>query len=220
MIKRLENGNIELTFTLPWEIIAKRREKLIDEAVANAEIPGFRKGKAPRKSVEDKLDKGQLLSKAVSAELPDAYTRTVDEQELKPVLYPKIQIQKGEEGKDWEILAVTCEAPDVTLPDLSKTVGKIDMKKIMETATVKLSNLIIEAEANHRLTQLADNLTSLGMDVNKYLDSKKITLEDLKAKTTAEAKRDLQTEFILQKIQVGLKLKTRQETLDRMTNIV
>lgn len=94
------------------------------------------------------------------------------------------------------------------------------MQKLRETATVKLSDLIIEAEANHRLTQLADNLTSLGMDVPKYLDSKKMTLEDLKAKTASEAKRDLQTEFILQKIQADLKLKTRQETLDRVTNIV
>jgi len=94
------------------------------------------------------------------------------------------------------------------------------MKKLLETATVKLSDLIIEAEANHRLSQLADNLTSLGMDVNKYLDSKKMTLEDLKAKTAAEAKKDLQAEFVLQKVQVDLKLKTRQETLDRLTNIV
>ncbi len=219
-MKRLPNGNIELTFTLPWVTVAAAREKLIVDAVATAEIAGFRKGRAPRKDVEAKLDPGQLLSKAISNALPDAYTKAVDAQKLKPVLYPKIQIQKGQEGQDWEIMALTCEAPEVTLPDLSKTAGKIDMKKLLQTAKVKLSDLITESEANHRLSHLADNLTSLGMDVNKYLDSKKMTLEDLKAKTVQEAKKDLRTEFILQKLQVELKTKNRQDTLDRLTNIV
>lgn len=219
-MKRLPNGNIELTFTLPWADIAAAREKLIVEAVNTAEVAGFRKGKAPRREVEAKLDPGQLLSKAISNLLPEAYTKAVDANGLKPVLYPKIQIQKGEEGKDWEIMALTCEAPEVTLPELPQGGGKIDMQKVLEKATVKLSDLIIESEANHRVTQLADNLTALGMDVDKYLDSKKMTLEDFKAKTAADAKKDLRTEFVLQKLQVDLKTKTRQETLDRLINTV
>lgn len=220
MIKRLDNGNIELTIVLSWDKISKTQEKLVSEAVDQAELPGFRKGKAPRKAVEAKLDKSQILSQAISQELPKAYMAVVEEQKLKPVLYPQIQVQHGKEGEDWQFLAITCEAPEIVLPELPKIGEKIDMQKLLETSQVKLSDLIIESESNHRLNQLAENLTSLGTTVEKYLESKKMTVEDLKAKTATEAKKDLQTEFVLQRLQVELKTKTRQETLDRVTNTV
>lgn len=216
-IKRLDNGNITLTLTLPWKEVQKAYEEVIDETVKASEIKGFRKGKAPRKLVEDKLDRNETFSHALQHLLPKKYQEAVDQAGLKPVVYPKIQIKKGKEGEDWEFMATLCEAPSVKLGAI---VHKKDQKledvidKLVASSEVKLADLLVEAEADHRLTQLADNLTRLGLDVNKYLQTKKMTAEDLRAKLASEARRDLNTEFVLQQVQVENKLADRQKTLD------
>jgi len=225
-IKRLDNGNIELTFTLVWTDIAAAQEKITAEAVKQAEIKGFRKGHAPRSLVEPQLDKAKILSHAINDLLPKRFTAAIEEHAVKPVVYPKIQIQKGREGEDWEFLALVCEAPTVKLPDLTKTIGKLEkkleirMEELLRTSQISLSDLLVGEEVNHRLTRLAENLSALGMTVDKYLESKKTTLEEFKAKTATEARHDLSVEFILQKIQVDQKIKDRKQALDYLTNLV
>jgi trigger factor len=54
---RLADNSIELTITLPWMDIEKTYEEVVGEFVKNAEMSGFRKGKAPRDIVEKSLDK-------------------------------------------------------------------------------------------------------------------------------------------------------------------
>jgi len=67
---------------------------------------------------------------------------------------------------------------------------------------------------------LAENLTRLGLTVDKYLTSKKMTATDLKAKLAEEARRDLNTEFILQQVQVDQKLADRPATLAYLQSLV
>jgi FKBP-type peptidyl-prolyl cis-trans isomerase (trigger factor) len=47
-LKREEDGTIQLTVTLPWELVKKTKEEVILEHVEEVQLPGFRKGKAPR----------------------------------------------------------------------------------------------------------------------------------------------------------------------------
>jgi len=215
LVNRLPNGNIELTITLPWAQVQKAYEEVVDETVKETEIKGFRKGHAPRKLVEEKLDRQQTFSHALQHLLPKKYQVAVDEQKLKPVVYPQIKIEKGKEGEDWVFTATLCEAPVIRVGKLTK-----DLDQLLKNSQVLLADLLVEQEANHRLAILAENLTRLGLTVDKYLDSKKLTSSDLKAKLASEARRDLSVEFILQQIQVEQKLANRQVTLDFLTHQV
>lgn len=212
-VNRLPNGSIEITFTIPWSSLQKRYEQEVEKAVAGTELPGFRKGKAPKREVEAKLDKSKLYSHALEHLVPAEYTKTVEEQHLKPVLYPSITVKEGQEGKDWVFVATTCEAPEVVLPEEIK--GGIDW--LAKNSKVILPQLIIEAEADHRVAALAENLSKLGLTVDKYLQTKKITAENLRADTVKSAREDLNTEFVLQKVQVVKSLPDRKSTLDFLT---
>ena len=64
--------------------------------VKKANIPGFRKGKAPRPILEQYMGKGALLEDAVEHMAPDAYEKAVKEQDLKPIARPEIQLEKME----------------------------------------------------------------------------------------------------------------------------
>ena len=212
----MANGTIELTLIIPWPDIQKAYEKEVAEAVANAEIQGFRKGKAPRNLVEPKLDKSHLYSHAVQHLLPEAYAAAVKAAGLKPVLYPQVKIIKGQEDQDWEFLATTCEAPSVILPDKLSS----DLAVLRQKSQVKVPNLLVEEEANHRLASLVENITKLGLTTEQYLTSKKLTPISLKSQISQSSRVDLETEFILLRIQNDHKLPDRKSTLDFLHKLV
>lgn len=225
VLKRLDNGTLELTLTVPWSDLQKAYDIAVDEEVAKAEIKGFRKGKAPRKLVEDRLDRNHTLSHAVQHALPPAYAEAVKEHNLKPVLYPQIRIEKGTEGEDWVFVATTCEAPAVTMPDYKKAFNK-DQKLeekiefLVKNATLTIPDLLAEEEANHRISALVENITQLGMTTDQYLATKKMNAEQLKVNMITEAREGLKLEFILLEIQKQEKLENRQKVLDFITALV
>ena len=215
LVNRLPNANIELTLTIPWGEIQKAYEKVVLEAVAETELPGFRKGKAPKKLVEAKLDKTQTLNHALQHLLPKAYTDATNKYALKPVLYPQIKVISGKEEEDWVFLATTCEAPKVKLGPLSR-----DLEQLVKTSEVHMADLLIEEEAHHRLASLAENITQLGLSIDTYLKTKRLTAESLKGQLAQDARHDLAIEFVLQEVQRTQKLEGRPQTLEYLQKLV
>ncbi len=230
-ITRLDNGNIDIKLTLAWAEIQKAYESQVEKSVSEAEISGFRKGKAPRDIVEPKLDKSAIMSKAIGDLLPEKYAAAVKEANIKPVLYPQIRIDKGENGQDFEFTATTCELPAFELPDYKEAAKKLTPKEgesaisaildhIRKVSPLKIPDILVEEESNHRLSALAENLTQLGLDMQKYLQTKKMTAEDLKAQTAASSRIELEVELILSKIQETEKLADRTKTLDFLKGLI
>ena len=224
-MKRLDNGNIEFVLSVPWSKIVSEYNHLVDHAVGEAELPGFRKGKAPRKDVEARLNKNEVYGKAVEKLLPEIYARQIKELSLKPILQPRIKLDKSGLDQDWEFTVVTCEAPKIDLPNKYLTsLIKTDKDKrfdwLDKEIMAVIPELLAEEEANHRLTVLIENFTKLGLTTEQYLASKKMTAETLKAESIAQARRDLKMEFALEAIRVDNKLTDRKATLDFLTNLV
>lgn len=231
-MNKRSDGTIELIFTLSWEAIQKAFEKEIQKAIDETEIDGFRKGKAPRNIVEPKLDKNKLYGQAVQSLLPDAYAEQLKTHNLKPILYPKLTIKSGKEGEDWVFEALVCELPMVKLPNdyvdqikaikLEKDQDKI--AKILELlsskAKIEIPEILTEEETNHRLAALIDNITKVGLTIEKYLESKKLTMEEFKAKFALEARQDLVVEFILDYIQKAQKIENRKQVLDYLMGLL
>ena len=116
-----ENGeNQQVTLTI--EVEAAEVEKAIERAckrLANrVNIPGFRKGKAPRKIVETHLGKDYILNDAFEYDLaPKSFSKALDEQKIEPVTRPQIDVVTLEEGKDLVFKATITPRPEVKLGD-------------------------------------------------------------------------------------------------------
>ena len=128
-MQRLPDGSIELMITVPWADIEKTYEHVVSEIVERTELPGFRKGKAPRKMVEEKLDRGETYEEVLKHVIPDVYGKAVTEQKLHPVVSPKIELKEATEQKDWIIRAVTAEKPEVALGDYKKAIAEVKAAK-------------------------------------------------------------------------------------------
>lgn len=80
--------------------------------VQHANIPGFRKGKAPRQVVEGFFGRESLLQEALDFMLPDVTRRAVEEQDLETAGMPKIELEEIEPVK---VKATIALAPAVDL---------------------------------------------------------------------------------------------------------
>src|SRR5689334_2580904 len=90
--KKEADGSIVLTVTIPADKIAAAREEVIEQAVKNTTLPGFRQGKAPRKMVEDNVDKEKVREEVLQKVLPQAYMDAVKEHKFHPIINPKIHV--------------------------------------------------------------------------------------------------------------------------------
>lgn len=232
-IKRLSDGTIELTITIPWEEVAKTYEQVVSDIVQHAELAGFRKGKAPKKLVEEKLNKGETYEEVLKKIIPDVYGRAVREQKLHPVVTPKIELKEATEKKDWVIRALTAEKPDILLGEYKKAIADLKASKhkkiwlpgekaakeekpeeqkptleellttLAKSVNVTIPALLIEHEVNRLLSDLIDQTKKLGLTVEQYLSSTGRTGESVRREYEEQAKRTLTLEFALEKIADG-----------------
>lgn len=128
-INRLPDGTIELLITVPWTVIDSTYNAVVEDAVKEAEVAGFRKGKAPRAVVEEKLDKTKVYEDVLKRVIPQTYADAVKEQNIRPIVSPKIELKEATEKKDWTIRALTCEKPEVTLGEYKKAVADLKTSK-------------------------------------------------------------------------------------------
>lgn len=220
IIEKQQDGTIKIAITLPAQAIAKARTQVVESLAKNANLPGFRKGKAPAKLVEENLNEDQVREEILKKLIPQAYTEAVQEQKIKPIMNPKLHVEKIEEGKDWEFHAFTCEFPEVILGKYKDAVSKITakskiivpgkeaqkpsmdeiMKAVLETVKVQVPGILIEQEADRLIAQLLDDIKKLGLSLDQYLASTKRSPEDLRAEYAKRAENDIKLEFVLQKI--------------------
>ena len=110
-VEKLEKNMAKLTI----EVSAEDLDKAMEGAKNRISIPGFRKGKAPRKMIEKMYGKGVFLEDAVNALLPEHYGKAVEECDLEIVSQPKIDVVQMEPGKDFIFTAEVAVKPEVTL---------------------------------------------------------------------------------------------------------
>ena len=80
-------------------------------------IPGFRKGKAPRIIVERHVGTDALMQEAFDLIAPQAFDNALKEQKIEPVTRPNIDIVTLEDGKDLVFKATVTPRPEVKLGD-------------------------------------------------------------------------------------------------------
>ena len=78
-------------------------------------LPGFRKGKAPRKIIEKMYGAEVFYEDAANSIIPDAYAKAADECGLELVSQPKINVTQLEAGKPFIFEAVVATKPEVEL---------------------------------------------------------------------------------------------------------
>lgn len=160
--KQLDKVQVELTIEVPEEDFKEYVQKAYQERKGKINIPGFRKGHAPRQIIEQYYGKDFFYFDAAELCVFPKYVEAVKEdEEIKPIAQPKFDVVTLEAGKPFVFTAVVDTKQEITLGDYSA----IELEKV-ETA---VSEEDIQQEIEH-----ARNNTALIEDV----EDENATVED------------------------------------------
>ena len=114
-IEKLEHNMATLTIQVPAEDFDKELENVFRRNRNRITVPGFRKGKAPRKMIEKLYGAGIFYEDAANAPIPQAYDKALSEIEETVVARPQIDITSIGKGEDMVFTAKVALKPEVTL---------------------------------------------------------------------------------------------------------
>ena len=217
-IEKKDTGNVEISYTIPANLILQTKDVVVKELGKDMTIAGFRKGMAPVSKVESSIPQDKLNEHILSHILPSAFADSVKEQHLKPAMYPKFEAIKIGQGSDWEIKAITCELPEVNLKDYkkrlkSKTTDEA-VKELPELIALKIPQLLVDEEVNERLSQLLARIEKLGLQLEGYLRSVGKTVEELRNEYQKQAADAISLELILNEIANQEKVEVSEKEID------
>lgn len=217
--------NTVLTITIPKNTHQQQYQKVLAASAAQVNLPGFRKGKAPLRLVEDAVGKQKLIERTLEALLPKAYEKAVQDAGITPVVAPKIEAQKVEMEDDWVLTASTAVAPVIDAKDWENIVKKAakdfdsqekkknaseetaEQKKnrrlsaiygaLITTLGPKIPPLLFEHEVEHQIEDFVRHLASHRIELSEYLNRSGKTIEDIKSEYAVNALAKLQLESVL-----------------------
>lgn len=227
-IEKLPKNTVKIRITVPVEQVKTLKETVAGEIIKETEVPGFRKGMAPRELAEKKLDTSKVRGEVINRAVSSFYFQAIKEAHLAPIIHPKIEIREFEEEGDLIFEARIAEKPEISLGDYkaclslaaSQSPAKIlgadgqeakpkeseedvitkVMENVYSVAKIEISDLLIEEEVNHMLSRLIDQTGRLGLTIESYLSSVGKTVEELRSQYRSSAEKSLKTEFLLHEI--------------------
>jgi trigger factor len=127
----------ELKVSVGKEAFVAAVEKAYRKNVKNINVPGFRKGKAPKHIIEKLYGEGVFYEDAVNSLYPEAYAAAVEEAGLEPVDRPEIEVEEVS-GDGFTFKAVVTVRPEVTLGEYKGLTA--------EKAEANVTDAMVEAE--------------------------------------------------------------------------
>jgi len=245
-IKKLPKNEVEILLTIPWEEIKKTYDGVVEKTAKITQVKGFRQGKAPKKMVEESLDKQKLYSDVLQQIIPKYYQNAISQNNLNPITSPKISLVSSQEGKDWEIKVLLGEKPKIELGDYKNELSKINktasiwvpgkdeketeeekkkktdekvqnvIKWLLENIKADVPETLLEEEVYRRLTELIDQTQKLGMTIEQYLASSGKSADVLKAEYRKQAEEIWQIEFILGEITEEEKIQVEDKDINEV----
>ncbi len=154
---KVETNLYEIEFDVEKATFDAAVEKVYRKEVKKINIPGFRKGKAPRSIIEKMYGKGVFYEDAINEIIPDAYEEAIKEADLKVVSRPEFDVVTIDDNgvvlkakffvkpevslKSYKGIEVTKEVVEVTDEDVNNV---IDSDRSRQSKTVDVEGRAVE----------------------------------------------------------------------------
>ena len=172
----LEHSEVSLNIEVEEEDIEPYLQRAYQRVVRRVNIPGFRKGKAPRPVLERFVGRQSLEDDALDLMLPEIVQRAVEEQGVKQASIPQVQLVQRE---PIVIKAAVPIAPEVVLDAYREIRVPVEPVLVTEDEISTLLDLLRRDTAPwepvDRPVAMGDQVT---LDIKANLDGKEITRQD------------------------------------------
>ena len=170
-VEKIDANKVKISFNVDADRFEEGLNYSYNKNKHSITIPGFRKGKAPRKLIEAQYGKGVFYDDAINFVLPDAYENAVKENDLDVVSKPEIDIESIDDNG----VAFTAEVyikPEVKIEGYKGlTYTKIDTEVTDEEIEAEVKR---DLEKNARIVTVTDRPIQNGdiasIDFKGYID--------------------------------------------------
>ncbi len=162
--EKISSNKAKLTITVPAEQFDAAMQKAYLKIRGSVNVPGFRKGKAPRKMIENLYGEGVFYDDAFDFCFNDAYRAAVAEAGLEVVDRPEVDVQEIGSGKDLVAVVEVFVRPDVTLGEYKNLTVEIEKQTVTDEMVEARVNQ--DREKNARVIDKTEGTVENGDVVN------------------------------------------------------
>lgn len=163
-LTRLAPTQVALEIPITGEELAAAEDRAFRKLVKNVRLPGFRRGKVPRKIFEQAYGAAAVTNEAMDEVIPEVYAKAVREHDLAPVERPKMEILEENEGRPTRLRATVEVRPEIGLGEYkgiavsrpSAAVSESEVDRSLEALARERATLVPE----DRPAQLGDVVTA------------------------------------------------------------
>ncbi|MEG0127017.1 MAG: trigger factor, partial [Clostridia bacterium] len=174
-VEKLSGSKVKISFKVPAAQFDEAIDKAYLKSRGSINVPGFRKGKAPRKLIERMYGDMVFYDDALELLFPEAYTTAVKENQLMPVGRPELDVQEMEKGKD---LVFSCDVfvmPEVTLGEyknleITRKINKVTDAQVNSRIEQEQKRVARSVDITERPLQNGDKA---GLDYSGSVDGEK-----------------------------------------------
>ena len=161
--EKIDNNKVNLEVEVPKEEVNDALDKAYRKVVKKVDIPGFRKGKVPRKVLENRFGPEILYEDALDILVDPAYAKAVSECDFEPIDQPEFELVQIEQDKPL-IFKVTVdvkpevepgEYKGVTVAHVSQTITDEDVERYLESLRQQHARLVTQEDAEVQEKDLA-----------------------------------------------------------------
>lgn len=163
-IEKVEKNQVKLEIEVEAKVFDECMNKAFNKNKSRFNIPGFRKGKAPRSMVERYYGEQVLYEDAINYACADAYDNAVDENNIHPVDKPEIDIVQIGSGQNFIFTATVTVKPEVELGEYKGL--SVEKEAVVVTEEDIENELKKIVERNSKLVNIEDRPVENGDTLN------------------------------------------------------
>ncbi|MBO4396161.1 MAG: trigger factor [Eubacterium sp.] len=173
-VEKIDGNRAKFTITVESDAFNEARERAYKKNRGRINVPGFRKGKVPRKMIERMYGKEVFDDDAINYAAPDAFYEAGEDSGLEIISHPDYDLIGVNDDDTFEFTATVAIKPEVKLGDYSKvTVTKREVKVTDEDVENEINRV---REQNSRIVEITERAVQDGdivnIDFDGYVDDK------------------------------------------------
>ena len=150
-VEETDKHKVRLTVEVEPDRVGKDLDRAYRKIAQQIKIPGFRKGKVPKKVIDAQIGRDAVVGEFIEDSVPTYYREAIREHELAPITEPDIDLQDLKEGEPLVFTAVVEVRPRLTLTEQDYKGVKVERPSVQVT----------DADVDELLDRLRDRFAEL-----------------------------------------------------------
>jgi trigger factor len=132
-LETLNPTRVKLTVEVPFEELKPSLDAAYKKIAGSVTIPGFRKGRVPPRIIDQRFGRAAVLEEAVNDALPRFYGQAVEENSVKVLGQPEVDVTEFNDGDKLLFTAEVDVRPDFELPDYKGLAVTVEDAQVTDT---------------------------------------------------------------------------------------